>query len=120
MKDTALAQTTRFLSDEMMTLLNDTWMVIPNWKWIALIVAIAVGLVIKPLLQAGLFKLKKASPWARRDDSFGSQIVSLNIEAPVAGIFVMLLWLAAIDGLQLTENLRKYLSVFAKIGLAVY
>lgn len=119
MKDTVLAQT-RFVSDEMLALLNDVWIAVPNWKWLALAAVFAFGVTLRPLLRAGLGRVKRASPWFRRDDTFVSSILTLDIEGVLSGVLLMLLWLAVVDGLQLTENLGKYLALLAKLGLAFY
>lgn len=119
MKDTVVAQT-RFLSDEMIALFEQTWVAIPNWKWIALVVAVMAGFALRPLLQYAMEKVKKASPWSKNHESFAAKLLSLNIEGPLSWIIVLLMWIAVIDNLALSIGLNKYLTLLAQVMLAFH
>lgn len=119
MNDSIAAQS-RFVSHEFLTLLNDPFFLMPNWKWIALAVIVILTFGLRPFIQYGLRRLKRVSPWAHEKEGFWAYWLELPTEAPLSWIIVGLLWLFAIDNLLLPVNLDKYLTLFAKVVLSVH
>lgn len=119
MKDTVVAQT-RLFSEEFLSVFEQTWVAIPNWKWIAIATAIGLGLALRPMLQYLVEKAKRSSPWYGQQGTFAANILSLKVETSLAWIVVLMFWLAVIDNLALTIGLNKYLTLVSQILLAYH
>jgi MscS family membrane protein len=104
---------TEWISGESLALLQESWVAIPNWKWIALGLVLFLGMVARPLLQYVFGKIKKAPRWHAK--TFMNYLQELPTEGPLAWVFVCLFWLGSFDALSLGGNLQKYLSLLVQI-----
>lgn len=106
------------ISQDMMNLLNVTWLAIPNWKWLALLTLAVLSFFLRFAFQYVLKKVKKLV-FHEKPRTFLGYLLRLDIEIPLSWIVVAMLWLAAIDGLALSPGLDKYLSIFTRVILAI-
>lgn len=110
----------RFLSEEMLQLLDEQIFLMSNWKWIALAVAIVGGFLSRPVFQ---FVIRKIREQFRRHQivaGFVQYTMDRNLEGPLSWIGVSLIWLALFDAIHLPDGLNKYLSLFVKILLTFH
>lgn len=98
--------------------MKDTLFLIPNWKWIGILLAIFIGFLIKSLLAQLLFSIKNSPRIQNRFHGFPQYALELNLQKPIAWIVTGLVWLASIDALMLTVNLDKYLTLIVQLLLA--
>lgn len=100
-----------FLSSDLELWLTRTVIVMPTWKWIALIVAIVAGYLLKPILQYTLCKMKSLVPNSiEKSKTFWGYFLARPIEQPIAWLIVGILWHFAKDSILVGGNLDKYLT----------
>lgn len=109
------------VSAEMVEFFRHTGFLLPNWKWLILGSAIAIGIVIRPLLQV-FFKMIKVRMdlLKKHPKSFWAYFLSQNTERPLAWIIVILFWLAILDGVEVQGTLNTYLNHILKGILAFH
>lgn len=108
----------RWVANEFSQWANDIWFLLPNWKWVGLVIALLAGVVLNTLLRQ-LFRRMKNSEWARgRATGFILYFLDTNLQAPLAWILTSLFWTASIDALTLTPGLDKYLKIAAQLILS--
>jgi MscS family membrane protein len=103
-----------------MEFLDNTSFGVVNYKWIGIIAALFAGWAFRPLLQLIIRNLKKLSQkFHAAPDSFFSQLLSLNIEKPLASLIIGVFWLAAIDSLEFPAKFAKYFELLAKLWIVL-
>jgi len=110
-----LSEKAGFLSNEAILLLNQRFIFIENWKWIALITAITFGGGSRPLLERFIAKIKNASLKKSKQDRFWTYFLRLKIEPSASWLLLMLLGLMSIDFILEESVLGKYLILLCKI-----
>jgi len=109
----------RFIAnDNMSQWLNDTLLWIPNWKWVALGIALCAGLLIQSLLVQIFVRLKKSERIRAHVRGFIRYSLDTPIHKPLAWIVTSLLWLSFLDGLELTPKFERNVEALAKLILA--
>ncbi len=92
-----------------------------NWKWAALVAAVLFGRVTRPLIQYLIKNLKSFSNRFKSEpNSFRSSLLSLNIEKPLASLFIGLLWLIILDSLKFPAGFEKYIRILFQLWIAVH
>ena len=109
----------QLLSDEMLKFLDETWFLMPNWKWIALTIAIFVGFMLRPFLRVVLRRLRRFLSPHKTPPSYYQHSLSLDLERPISWAIVCLLWLAALENIGLPGNFDKYMTLIVKVFLTV-
>lgn len=98
---------------------EDTWLLIPNWKWLVLFGSIAVGVVLLPFVRR-FVKWWKKSPQISRIHGSINSFLTLEVEGPFAWVFVAGLWLWTVDALQLPTKMDQTIGVLARLLLYFY
>lgn len=106
-------------NDDMSQWLNDVLLWIPNWKWVALAIALCAGLLIQSLLVRVLLRLKKSERIRKHVHGFVRHSLDTPIHKPLAWIVTSLLWLSFLDGLDLTAKFERNAEGVAKFILAI-
>ena len=102
-----------------METLGQTFFVMPNWKWLALVLIFSGGWAVKPILGALILRLKSIPKnWPQVQNRFWGHFLELQIQRPLAGIIIALFWSVALDTIQLPENLKKYALILTQLWLA--
>jgi len=109
----------RWLASEMNEWMTSSLFLMPNWKWLGLVIAIVAGLILKSLLRK-LFRKLKNAPWAKsRAVGFALHFIETSVENPLAWIVTCLFWMASFDSLSLSPGLDKYLKIFVQVILSL-
>ena len=108
-----------------MEVLDQTYFLMPNWKWILLAIIILGGWVLRPILRAFILRLKTFSKIFPQTQTHGqnrflNHLLQLPIQQPISGICVAIIWIVGLDALQLPEGLKKYFMIFAHLWLALH
>lgn len=90
----------------------------PTWKWLVLIGVIAAGLAVFSVIRYFIRKLKDLRGRKSTKDSFWNHFSKLNIETPAAWIVLCILWLSAIDALELPPRPNKYANLIIQLLLS--
>jgi MscS family membrane protein len=110
----------RWLAAEWNSWMNADLFLMPNWKWLALVLTILIGFVIKSLLKSVFHKTKR-SDWARsRATGFMAHFLNTDLETPLAWILTGLFWRTLLDSLSVVPGLEKYLTIGIHLLLAFY
>ena len=98
---------------------DETLFVLPNWKWVAIVVALAVGFLLRLLLSRAFLAFKSSERLTARAHPFLRYLLEAKSASPDAWILVSLFWISAIHSLKLPENLQSGLLILAKVWLAI-
>ena len=108
-----------------MDALEQTYFIMPNWKWIILFSVMLAGWALRPVIRSFVLKLKDlAKNWPQLQSQgqtrFLGHFLGLPIQQPLSGVAVAFVWIVSLDALQLPEGLKKYFMTFAHLWLALY
>jgi MscS family membrane protein len=109
----------RLIAGEMNQWLNDELLWIPNWKWIALGIALCSGLLIYSLLQKILLRVKRSPRLRQHFGSFFKHSMETPIHRPAAWMVVSFLWLLFLYGLDLPERFEQNSQMLVKLILVL-
>jgi MscS family membrane protein len=102
-----------------MEFLGQTSFGIANYKWLGLFAVLVACWLLRPLVQ---FIIKQVKSFSKRlktePNSFRSSLLSLNIERPIASVFVGVLFLIALDSLAFPDKFSKYLRTLGHLFVA--
>ncbi len=113
-------QSTLF-SEDILALLKSTVIIMPNWKWGLLAIAIALGIVLRPLIQFILKEIKKHNPFVKKyPKSFSAYLLNQKIEHPTAWLLVIFFWFGIGDAITLTGKFEIYYNHFLRGLVAIY
>lgn len=99
--------------------LEDTFFLMPNWKWLGLAAAIAIGFFLRLLLSRFFLSLKKSEHILKKVPPLIRYILTTKSSSPDAWIVVCFFWISAIQSLKLPDNLSKNLQILVKVWLAI-
>lgn len=109
----------RWVANEFNQWANDVLFLIPNWKWIGILIALVAGLLLNSLLRK-LFQHLKTTNWARgRATGFLLYFLETDLQTPIAWILTSLFWTASLDSLSLSVGLDKYLKIAVQLVLSL-
>ncbi|MFZ3230634.1 MAG: mechanosensitive ion channel domain-containing protein [Pseudobdellovibrio sp.] len=108
---------TQFITSEMQEIFEKIIFLVPNWKWLALVV-IFIGLGVFKLGFSWVVKKAKRNQHYFLDKSFMQFFLKMEIEKSIGWIATALLGNVLIESLLLTPNLEKYLLILFKVVLA--
>ncbi len=91
----------------------------PNWKWIGIVVAISAGLLIQSLLFRFILKFKSSEQIRNKAHDFLLYFIEQDIHRPLSWIVTSMFWMESFEGLQLHMSFTKYIFILLKI-LAAY
>lgn len=99
--------------------MNEVYFLLPNWKWLAIILAIFLGIALQLIFKIVLLFLKKNIS-SKEIHLFINSLLKQQIETPLSWILVCLLWMSAIEALELPKGFNKHLLLLNQIVLAFY
>ncbi|WP_413560531.1 mechanosensitive ion channel family protein [Bdellovibrio sp. HCB209] len=110
-----LFEDTIWISAEFTAMLKHTYLVMPTWKWIILIGGIVAGFLVRPIVQWVFKQLKIHNPIAKRyAKSFSAYFFRFEIERPLAWIFIIILWFAIDDAIEVSGKFETYYEYILK------
>ncbi len=110
-----LFEGTQWFSEEFTAFLKHSYLVMPNWKWIILIGGIVAGFALRPVVQWCFKQLKIHNPIAKKFvKSFTAYFFRFEIERPLAWIFIILLWFAVDDAIEVSGKFETYYEYILK------
>lgn len=110
---------TRYLANDDSGWMNTTLFLMPNWKWIGIVIAIAAGFLLKSLLKKLFFRLKTSPLIRGKQQGFLMYFMNTDLQTPIAWILTSLFWIASVDGLSLPPRIDKYLTLAAQVILSL-
>lgn len=108
------------MSAEILDLLNSTFFLMPNWKWLALIFGFLIGLSLRPILQLFSSKIRNSIQRSQESKTFLAYLLRLPMDSILSWIGLMLLWLFLVDSLKIHEGWDKYLTGLLRILLSLH
>ena len=115
-----LFEESHFISAELAVFLKQHTLFMANWKWIILLAAWALGIVLRPLIQFGLRKIKEYNLFAKKfPKSFIAYAFKCELERPLAWILVILFWFGVNDGLELSGKFLTYYEHLLRALMAI-
>jgi len=109
----------RWIAGELDAWMNGVLFLMPNWKWLGLVVALFAGLILKSLLTQLFHALKNAS-WAKgRATGFLLYFLETDLQKPLAWILTCVFWSVSLDSLSLPLILDKYLGILIQLILSI-
>lgn len=92
----------------------------PNWKWIGIVVAISAGLLIQSLLFRFILKFKSSDQVRNKAHDFLLYFIEQDIHRPLSWIVTSMFWMESFEGLQLHMAFTKYIFILLKIFAAYF
>jgi MscS family membrane protein len=122
--DKGLVKESSIVNHDLAELFNQTVFLMPNWKWLGLVVVVVLGFVLHPMIKLALRQIKKHNPIAHRfPDSFTAFLFTFPIERPLAWILTICLWMIGGNALGMPDKLGRYyentMSFFLAINVIV-
>lgn len=105
-----------FIGNDFESLLKDVIFIMPNWKWLILILLFASSFILRRIFQSLIVHIKKRFITDRKN-SFTNEFLKLDLDQPMSWIFLSVFWLVTIDFIVLSTGLDKYLTYVFKIIL---
>ena len=106
--------TANIISYEFQSLLQSKWLLIENWKWIALILTTFFVLFLNKFSRIIFYKIKKSLRLGE-DKSFVNYFIQQDIEKGLSWIFAAIVGMVIVENLDLTIKLEKYLLLVLRI-----
>ncbi len=100
--------------------MNEVLFLIPNWKWLVLIVVLFAGFLLNSLLKKFFLALKNSDNIRGKAHGFVLHFLNTEIQKPLAWIATSLFWFACLDSLELSSGLDKYLKLGSQLLLSYY
>lgn len=99
--------------------LQDTWVLMPNWKWIALAAALFLGFFLIQALRFFLQGFKKRFEGRFAEESWAHFSLKQEIHRPLSLILVATFWMIAWNAIAPVEPLSKILLGITQILLSL-
>ncbi|MEZ0393303.1 MAG: mechanosensitive ion channel family protein [Pseudobdellovibrionaceae bacterium] len=110
----------RLVAGELNEWMTESLFLMPNWKWIGLVLAIVIGLLLKSVLKSVLRTVKNASWTHGRATGFLLHFLETDLQKPLAWILTCVFWLVSLHAIGLPEGPYKVLAIFIQIILAFH
>jgi MscS family membrane protein len=109
------------LSQPILELLQKTFLIMPNWKWLILAASLLLAIILRPLTQFFLKILKTHNPWPKRfPKSFTAFLFKSEIERPLSWAIITLLLFILSDLLEFKGKFELYYEHILKGFLAFH
>lgn len=99
--------------------MNEIFFLVPNWKWLTLLGILVLGYFLQKPLHALIRNLKQKQ-LVVQGHAFLKVLINENIESPLSWILIFLFASSAIESLELTKGLSKYLLLLFQLALYFY
>jgi len=106
--------TANLISYELQILLESQWVLIANWKWIALVLTLFIILLMNKFSRVIFYKIKKQLTFGD-EKTFLNYFIQEDIEKGLSWIFASLIGMVIIENLELTLKIEKYLLLVLKV-----
>lgn len=108
-------------SKELIEILKMKFFVMPNWKWGVLVTALALGIILRPLIQFIIKEIKQHNPFVKKfPKSFLAFFFQLQVERPLAWLIITIFWFASGDLLEFTGKMELYYNHILRGLFAIY
>jgi MscS family membrane protein len=97
---------------------QNSFFLMPNWKWMTLVILFGGGYFLKPLIKAWVSWLKGAAA-SKKLHKLISLILERKIEGSLSWILIALFWYFSVDALELPARLEKYFFVLNQLVWSV-
>lgn len=97
--------------------LFDTFVLMPNWKWIALVLVTVAGYILRGLFQSLVIYIKEKVAKDSRVSNVVQHFIALENQKTFAWIFTVGFWFFCLDALALPETMAKYIKLLLQILL---
>lgn len=115
-----LFEHSNWFTKEVADVLKAQVLVMPNWKWGAVVLALVAAFILRPLIQFVIRKFKEHNPFKKKfPQSFTAYFMDLPIERPIAWIICILLLFLVGDAIELKGKFEIYTSRALQGFLAV-
>lgn len=101
--------------DSFSAIFEKEYVLMPTWKWAALITVLLLFPFLRRTLSGLVLKVKNSALFAQSKNVYLAEIARTSIEVPLAWIFTLLIFISAVDMLDLPRNLNKYSILIAQI-----
>lgn len=109
-----------YISEEVSEILNTTTLSIENWKWLALLAALLIGLFLVPVLRFVFNKIKMSHKFYRQEPrSFMGYLFLEPVQKPLAWIVVIFLYFLAGDALEITGRFETFYNNILRACMAI-
>lgn len=107
------------ISEEMQSWMNNVLFLVPNWKWLGLVTAIFLGLVLHYVAKKSLQFVKNSPHIKNRLNGFFKYYASLDTHKPTAWLVTAVFWLVCINALGFPPDVDRFLEVITKLLISV-
>lgn len=109
------------LKRESLSFLQQSWFLMPNWKWMGLGIAIVCGFLILHFSRWGLNIVRQRLSKRYSGEDFRSLFLTEQLQQPLSLVLAALFWLACLELLHLPAGAEKVLKTLVQfsIGWAV-
>lgn len=113
----SIQASTRFISSEMQEILDRTLFIVPNWKWLTLIMGLIAIYFLRILVLNFLKKIKSTQSFLT-EKSFMQFFIKLDIERGLSWAFVALIAINLVSALEMTDKIETNLEILFKLIFA--
>jgi len=101
--------------DSFQTIIETEYILMPTWKWMALVLVLLLFPILRRAIQHFLVKVKNSHFISRNQNIFIAEVARTEIEKPLGWILTLMIFISAIDMLAFPKNIDKYGTLFAQI-----
>jgi len=105
----------RDIANETTDWLQETFIFLPNWKWIALVVATVAGFLILSLARHLIYHLKQKITSQKKFPNLILHFFRKDIQAASSWLVVCFFWYMSFQALSLPESLLKFLMILIHV-----
>lgn len=100
--------------------LNQTVLLLPNWKWLSLGTLLIAGWVLKSILSSVVLRMRQHPLKIADKNTYFPHLLKLGIEKPISWIGLIIFWKSALGFLELSEKTNEGLFTLFKVLLAFH
>ncbi|MNK12090.1 Low conductance mechanosensitive channel YnaI [compost metagenome] len=109
-----------WFNEDLVAFFRHAGFLMPNWKWLMIGAGLAIGIIMRPILQLFFREVKKHFRYAKtHPQSFWAYFLHQKTERPVAWLITVLFWLFIADVVEIPGALNTYYIHFLKGLLAL-
>lgn len=104
---------------ESLSLLQQTWFVLPNWKWLGLGLALVAGFFLYHLLRIALGHALRRFRLRFAEGHFVALLLHESLQYPLAMIGVVLMWISALEILALPPAGDRFFHMLTSVIMVI-
>lgn len=101
--------------DSFQTIIETEYVLMPTWKWLALVLVILLFPILRRAIQHFLVRVKNSHFISKNQNIFIAEVTRTEIEKPLAWILALMIFISVLDMLAFPKNIDKYGTLFAQI-----